>query len=89
MRHQLGVSRVGIVVLVAIGALGGAMTWAAQAPPQSDAVVNPLAGNPAAIQAGMRLFDSSGRLPGGKPSQHKDRHEPGTVKQAATMRACS
>ncbi|HEU4890890.1 MAG TPA: PQQ-dependent dehydrogenase, methanol/ethanol family [Vicinamibacterales bacterium] len=58
MRHPSRVSRVGIVVLAATGALGGAMPWAAQAPPQSDAVVNPLAGNPAAIQAGTRLFDS-------------------------------
>src|SRR6187455_2441626 len=50
--------RFSLLVFAAVAALGVALPWAAQAPPQSDAVVNPLAGNPAAIQAGTRLFDS-------------------------------
>ena len=50
--------RFGLVVFAAVSALGVALPWAAQQqPPQSDAVVNPLAGNPAAIQAGQRTFD--------------------------------
>src|SRR5436190_23854185 len=49
--------RFSLLVFAAVAALGVALPWAAQQPPQSDAVVNPLAGNPAAIQAGTRLFD--------------------------------
>jgi alcohol dehydrogenase (cytochrome c) len=57
MAHLLRLRRLSLVFLFAFGALGGAIPWAAQAPQQSDAVVNPLAGNAAAIQAGRRLFD--------------------------------
>jgi PQQ-dependent dehydrogenase (methanol/ethanol family) len=56
MAHLLRL-RLSLVILLAVGALGGAIPWAAQAPQQSDVVVNPLAGNAAAIQTGGRLFD--------------------------------
>jgi mono/diheme cytochrome c family protein len=46
--------RLPFVLLVAVGMFGGAFLWAAQ---QSDVIVNPLAGNPVAIQNGARLFD--------------------------------
>src|SRR5262245_7290762 len=49
--------RISLLVFAAVAALGVALPWAAQQPPQSDTVVNPLAGNPAAIQAGTRLFN--------------------------------
>src|SRR5262245_54359076 len=49
--------RTSLLVFAAVAALGVALPWAAQQPPQSDTVVNPLAGNPAAIQAGTRLFN--------------------------------
>jgi PQQ-dependent dehydrogenase (methanol/ethanol family) len=54
MSHLLRLRRLSLGIVLASGALGGAIVWAAQ---QSDAVVNPLAGNAAAIQAGGRLFD--------------------------------
>ena len=57
MAHLLRPRPLTFLVLFGIGALGVALPWAAQAPPQSDAVVNPLAGNAAAIQAGLRLFN--------------------------------
>ena len=55
MMHDLRLPR--LLVLVTFGALGGAIPWAAQTPQQSDAVVNPLAGNAAAILAGRQLFN--------------------------------
>ncbi len=43
-----------LVLLFVISAFSGGFLWAAQ---QSDVIVNPVAGNPAAIREGARLFD--------------------------------
>jgi alcohol dehydrogenase (cytochrome c) len=47
-------TRVRVLFLCALCALGGSLLWAAQ---QSDVILNPVAGNPAAIREGARLFD--------------------------------
>src|SRR6476469_5369908 len=48
-----------LVLALASTALGGALLWAQQAaPPQSDVIVNPFAGNAAAIKTGAGLFES-------------------------------
>jgi PQQ-dependent dehydrogenase (methanol/ethanol family) len=57
MASSLRFRKLTLLVLLASSALGGAIVWAAQAPPQSDVIVNPFAGNAAAIQAGGGLFE--------------------------------
>ncbi|MEO7189958.1 MAG: PQQ-dependent dehydrogenase, methanol/ethanol family [Vicinamibacterales bacterium] len=48
--------RLKFVFVIAAATFGSGFLWAAQ---QSDVIVNPLAGNTTAIQAGARLFDRS------------------------------
>ncbi len=57
MLPTLRTQKLTLAVSLASLALGGGLLWAAQAPQQSDVVVNPVAGNAAAIQAGGKLYD--------------------------------